>query len=208
VTKSRSRGFVVLAWAIASGCSGWLSGTESNVPSSRLTAEEYTSPDSEYRVRIPPLVHPGARIDETVGAAGQRAVGFIDDFGRFYVIQCAHRASPDVTLDSMASTSTAGVVVKERQVVETRLGRELRILGFHERGSPMIRRTNQAGTTVEKRMDVVEAWTFFVTKDLEFRIAAGITVLEGVDRDTLFPKAKQQLDEFVAGLTPRGESHS
>src|SRR5258706_476599 len=103
-----SRGFVVLACSVAAGCAGWLSGTESNVPSSRLTAAEYTSPDSEYKVRIPPLIHPGARIDEAVGAAGQKQVGFIDDLGHLYVIQCARRASPDVTLDSMASTSTAG----------------------------------------------------------------------------------------------------
>jgi hypothetical protein len=203
-----SRAIGALACGIASGCAGWLSGTESNVPSSRLTDKEYTSPDSEYKVRIPPLVRPGARIDETVGAAGQKAVGFIDDLGHVYVIQCAHRASPDVTLDSMASTSTAGVVVKDRQVVETLHGRELRILGFHERGSPMISQTSKNGTTVEKRMDLVEAWTFFVTKDFEFRIEAGITVLEGVDRETLYPKAQKQLDDFAAGLTPRAASRS
>ena len=195
----------VLLLGLLSACIGPVAAVQSNVPSSRLTAEQYSSPNGEFHVRVPSLVHPGARIEEAVGPSGELAVAFADELGHAYAIQWARHSAPMPTLESIEQDFAANAVVKEHGVVSSTTRRELRMAGFHAGGSPLVSQTKQDGNTVFKRRDLVEAWCIFFVKEMEYRVKAGVTVLDGVDAATLIPKAKADLDQFLAGLVIQGQ---
>jgi hypothetical protein len=195
---------VVLLLGLLLACIGPIASVQSNVPSSRLTAEQYTSPNGEFHVGVPPLLHPGAQIQEVVGPSGELAVAFTDEFGHAYAIQWAHLAAPLPTLESIEQDFAAEAVVKEHGIVTSTRGRELRMAGTHAGGSPLVSQTTRNGDLVVKRLDLVEAWCIFFAKDIEYRIKAGVTVLDGVDAATLIPKAKADLDHFLAGFVIQG----
>lgn len=196
---------VVLLFGVLAACIGPTASVQSNVPSSRLTTEQYTSPAGEFHVRVPPLLHPGARIEEVVGPSGELAVAFADELGHAYAIQWAHLAAPLPRLESIELDFAAEAAVKEHGIENSARGRELRMAGFHAGGSPLVSQTRQNGNLVVKRRDLVEAWCIFFLKDIEYRVKAGVTVMDGVDAATLIPRAKADLDQFLAGLVTQGQ---
>src|SRR5262245_5030 len=197
--------FVGLLVGLLMACVGPIAPVQSNVPSSRLTAEQYTSPNGEFHVRLPPLLHPGARIEEVVGPSGELAAAFADELGHVYAIQWARLTAPLPTLESIEQEFAVEAVVKEHGIASSGRGRELRMAGFHPGGSPLVSQTQQGGNLVVKRRDLVEAWSIFFVKEIEYRVKAGVTVMDGVDAATLIPKAKADLEQFLVGLVNRGQ---
>ena len=196
---------IVFSCGMATACSGPMASVQSNVPSSRLTAEEYTSPKGEFRVTIPPLVHPGARIDEATGQSGEMATVFADEMGHVYVIQWWPATDSSVTLESLAKAFSAEPSVKENGIVSSARGRELRMAGLHAGGSPICRQTRQDGNLTVKRADLVEAWSIFFVKGFQYQVKAGVTVTGSASTDTLIPGAKKDLEGFLGGLVIQGQ---
>jgi hypothetical protein len=196
---------IVISCGLATACLGSMASVQSNVPSARLTAEEYTSPNGEFRVRIPPLVHPGARIEEVKGQSGEMASAFADELGHVYVIQWWPAIDPSPTLESISQGYSVEPGVKENGIINSVRGRELRMAGLHAGGSPLSSQTSQNGKTVFKRSDIVEAWSIFFVKGSQFRVKAGVTVVDSASIDTLIPRAKKDLEAFLTGLVIQGQ---
>jgi hypothetical protein len=76
--------------------------------------------------------------------------------------------------------------------------------GVNECGSPLLGQTHQDGNEVYKHCDLVEAWSIFFAKGLQFRVKAGVTVTGAATVDTLIPGAKKDLDAFLDGLVIAG----
>lgn len=125
-----------------------------------VRAEIYTSPDGDFRVRVPPLVKPGARIRDGLYAPDRFSVEFSDDFCRVYVIARRPGELADQSLESWFDEVLApelkqkpGLVLLERENVSTKLGVAVLQFATQAEGAPCVR---QRGTTegfVEEKPD-------------------------------------------------------
>ena len=65
MTMPRHSGLSLFLLVTLAGCATLPSASVmTNVPSDRLSHATYTSPDGGYTVTLPPLIQPGARIEE------------------------------------------------------------------------------------------------------------------------------------------------
>jgi hypothetical protein len=100
----------------------------------------------------------------------------------------------------MSRAFSAEPTVKENGIISSVRGRELRMAGLHAGGSPLYSQTHQDGNLVVKRGDLVEAWSIFFANGFQFQVKAGVTVPDATSSDTLIPRAKKDLEEFLDGL--------
>src|SRR6266704_3323348 len=101
------------------------------------------------------LATPGAKVEERQVDATTRGVFFADDFGTvYYVLQMDHREAR-LTLEQQAEQFQTGNQFREKQFVETRRGRELRVAGIHEGASPIVSRIKEQGQWVERKNNLI-----------------------------------------------------
>ncbi len=180
---------------------------KSDVPSSRLENGIYTSPDNEFTVRIPDLIQPGLRIDERQINPATWGVFFADDFGRVYTVLKSEMRVRELTIEEIATDFEVGELLYEKEFIETARGRELRLAGLSEGGSPLITWSKVDGQWVESRNDLFEAWSVFVHGPTMYTFKVGITPL-GIDRakpdtEAIIENAKQRLEIFLGTLSLR-----
>ncbi len=196
----------------------------SSVPSTRLENGIYTSPDNEFSVRIPDvLIEPGIRIDERQINPATWGVIFADDFGRVYTVLKSETRGRELTIEEIATDFEVGELLHEKEFIETVRGRELRLAGLSEGGSPLITRSRVEGQWVENSNDLIEACTMFLHGPTMYTIKVGITPLDfdpemmrggrlvmgpGDDRakpetEAIIENAKQRLEIFLRTLSLR-----
>jgi hypothetical protein len=195
----------------------------SNVPSTRLENGIYTSPDNEFSVRIPDLFQPGTRINERQINPATWGVFFVDDFGRIYTVLKSEMFGRELTIEEIATDFEVGELLHEKEFIETARGRELRLAGLSEGGSPLISRTMVDGQWVVTRNDLIEAWSVFLHGSTMYTVTVGITPLnfapemmrDGVlvrrsgddsakpETEAIIKNAKQRLDIFLGTLSLR-----
>ena len=156
----------------------------SNVSSTRLENGIYTSPDNGFSVRIPDLIQPGYRIDERQINAVTWGVVFADDFGRVYTVYKTEIHGQKPTIEEIATDFEVGELLHEKVFIETNRGRELRLAGLSEGGSPLITRSMVEGQWVETTNDLIEAWAVFFHGPTLYTFKVGITPLE-IDPETM-----------------------
>ena len=189
--------------ALLAGCMGSLIPQTSNVPSTRL-GSSYASPGGEYTVKVPFLVKPGARIQEGTDPPNQFVV-FADDFGTLYRILSRDNQTGEVTFEQLESGLRIGESpfgpIREKEVVTTIRGQELRFLALMEKGSPLVSRSTVDGKIVERALDLVEAVSIFIHGNRVYTVSAGVTPLSGQSEAAASAKAKENLETFLAGLS-------
>ncbi len=198
-----SKGLAVgLASLLAGSVCSWIPQT-SNAASSRL-GSSYASPGGEYTVTVPYLVKPGARIQEGTDPPNQFVV-FADDFGTQYRILSRDNQTGEVTFEQLESGLRIGETpfgpIREKEVVTTSRGQEIRLLSLTEDGSPLVSRSKVDGKTVERALDLIEAVSIFIHGDRVYTVSAGVTPLFGQSEAAASAKANENLETFLAGLS-------
>ncbi len=168
----RTTGLVVTI--ALSGLAGCVSGIHSNVPPNRLMDGRYVSPDGRFTLEVPRLVQSGMRVAERRTAPDTTGIFFADDFGTIYYLLRTDNREHRFTMEQLAEEYRAKDSIRESFLIETGRGRELRLAGVNEGGSPMVSRITKDGETVEKRNDQVEAWSVFIHGDELYQLTAGI----------------------------------
>ncbi len=194
---------VVGSWLLLS-CA-FATTVQTNVPSERLTEQTYISPDRGYTVRLPPLVRPGARIEERQTSPVAHGVFFADDFGKVYYILRTDNTKTQLTLEKISEDFKIGEFLREKQYATTDRGKELRLLGINKGASPIVTRVRDKGEWIERKNDLYEAWSIFTHAAYIYQVTAGVTALQGQSEADMFNRAKRNLDEFLMGLTIKPE---
>ncbi len=171
-----------------------------NIPSDRLSSETYTSPGGEYTVKIPPLLRPGTRIEERQINPLTNGVFFADDLGRAYIILISDNQETGFTLDTIAKDFQVGEFLREKEIIDTGHGPELRLVAINKGGSPLVTRTNVSGAWETKKNDLVEARTIFLHGNYIYDIGAGVTPLHEESESKLMAMAARNLEQFLRGL--------
>ncbi len=172
----------------------------SDVPSGRL-GSSYASPGGDYTVKVPSLVKPGARIQEGTDPMNQYVL-FADDFGKLYRILSRDNQTGEVTFEQLESGLRIGGPIREKEVVTTIRGQEIRLLSLMEEGSPLVSQSTVDGKTVEKELDLVEAVSIFLHGNRVYTVSAGVTPwATGLSEAAASAKAKENLETFLAGLS-------
>ena len=208
MSKKFTRIALFLAYFLLAGCVysvGSLVAQTSNVPSSRL-GTSYASPGGEYTVSVPWLLKPGARIEEGTDPPTQFVL-FADNYGQLYRIQSRDNQTGEVTFEQLESGAGIGESpfgsIREKEVVRTIRGRELRLLTLIEEGSLMVSRSRVDGQTVVSVPDLVEARSIFIHGNRVYQMSAGITlgISFGGSEAAATAQAKEKLETFLAGLS-------
>ncbi len=172
----------------------------SDVPSSRL-GSSYASPGGDYTVKVPSLVKPGARIQEGTDPLNQYVL-FADDFGKLYRILSRDNQTGEVTFEQLESGLRIAGPIREKEVVTTIRGQEIRLLSLMEEASPLVSQSTVDGKTVEKELDLVEAVSIFLHGNRVYTVSAGVTPwATGLSEAAASAKAKENLETFLAGLS-------
>jgi hypothetical protein len=172
-----------------------------NVPSERLTRETYASPDGGYTVTLPPLIKPGARIEERQTSPVTHGSFFADDFGKAYYILRTDNTKTKFTLEQISDDFKVGEFLREKQYISADRGKELRLVGINKGGSPIVSLTKEKGEWVQRKNDLYEAWSIFIHGVHIYQVTAGVTSLQKESENALFDRAKRNLEEYLKGLS-------
>ena len=193
----------VLAHAFLTGC---VAGIATNVPNARLEKGYYVSPGGEYRIFIPHLITPGARIEERQVDSKNHGIYFADDFGRVFYILQTDNSKTKFSLESIAN-EFSGPMVREKYFTTTSSGSELRLTRINAGASPLITRSREEGKRITRKNDLFEAWSIFLHDDRIYQVTVGVTRIGSPSKSELefLQEAKSSLDAFLKGLVMTGK---
>lgn len=173
---------------------------QGNIPKSRLKDGTYTSEDGGFELTVPALITPGARAEERQIKQGQMGVFFADDFGTLYYVMRTDNTPLGYDMDKIAAGYTIGDALREKQIVPTARGSELRLAAVLPGGSPIAQETKAKGKTTLLKLDLHQALSLFVAGSNIYEVAAGVTATHQEADAEMLDRAKQRLDAFLRGL--------
>jgi len=190
---------IAIAVGVLVGSGAIAAHLKSNIPAKRLKDGTYISPDASFDLTVPPLITPGAKAEERQLPEGGMTVVFYDDLGNmYYVIWTENPRKLD--LDTIAAGYTINESLREKQIVPTPRGSELRIVLFRPGASPTVVKSEVNGTVTYPKLDLYEAHSLFVTDRYVYEVTAGVSALPERSGPELFARAKEHLEPFLAGL--------
>lgn len=171
-----------------------------------LANGKYSFPGDKVTVKAPPLLEPGAKIRDEKSAAVIQVI-FTDDLGTFYRVIVLDNSRGEYNLDDVLNTFDG---IREKQMVETSRGRELRVIDVEKEGAEISVTTmtrDEAGKSkVEKRIpDLLTANAAFVGNGLIIHVVAGMPIFDAAKVETLITTVKERLDKFLAGVEVSAE---
>jgi ankyrin repeat protein len=173
---------------------------EGNVPADRLKGNMYTSADGAFELSLPTLIMPGAKGEERQIGQGQQGVFFADDLGNTYYVIRTDNTQLKYDLEKIAEGYTINEALREKQIVPTARGSELRMAGVMPGGSPIAKETKVKQETVVQKLDLHQAMSLFVTDTDIYEVAAGVTATHQEADADMIARAKERLDAFLGGL--------
>ena len=173
---------------------------QGNIPPARLADDTYTSPDGGFVVALPPLVTPGAKAEERQVSAVQFGVFFTDDFGNVYYILQTDNTRLKYDLEAIAAGYTINDALREKEIVPTERGSELRMAGVLPGSSPLVQVTKVKGKTTRQNLDLHQAMSLFVADMHIYEVVAGVTATHQESDDEMLVLARQRLKDFLGGL--------
>jgi hypothetical protein len=173
--------------------------TQGNIPAARLDGRTYTSPDGGFDLAVPPLITPGARAEERQVDQGM-GVFFADDLGNSYYVMRTDNTQLKYDLEKLAAGYTINESLREKAIVATARGSELRLAGVMPGGSPIAQETKVKKETVLQKLDLHQAMSLFVTEAYIYEVAAGVTATNQQSDAEMVARAKERLDAFLGGL--------
>jgi len=194
----------VIAASILIGV-GWAIGGEAfaarfkgNIPKSRLDDNSYTNWDGGFELTPPPLITPGAKAEERQIGPAEKAVVFVDDFGSMYYVIRTDNTDSKRDLETVAAGYTLNESLREKTIVSTARGSELRLAGVVP--GPMVKETRANGKITQKTLDSHRATSLFIAGSYIYEVMAGVTATHGESDAEMFAIAKKKLDAFLGGL--------
>jgi len=103
-------------------------------------------------------------------------------------------------LEKVAAGYTTNEALREKQIVPTGRGSELRLAGVLPGGSPIVQETKVKQKTAQQKLDLHQAMSLFVTDTHIYEVAAGVTATHQESDAEMFARAKEHLDAFLGGL--------
>jgi hypothetical protein len=201
-TRAASAIFFIACGAVLGACTTAIAaGLQGNIPANRLDGNTYTSPNREFSLTLPPLVTPGAKAEERQMGGVQTGVFFADDLGNVYYVLRTDNTRLKYDLEKVAAGYTVNDALREKQIVPTARGSELRLAGILPQSSPIVRQTKVNGKTTQQKLDLHQAMSLFVTDTHIYEVAAGVTATRQESDAEMFARAKQHLDAFLSGLS-------
>jgi hypothetical protein len=173
---------------------------EGNVPADRLKGNMYTSADGAFELSLPTLIMPGAKGEERQIGQGQQGVFFADDLGNMYYVIRTDNTQLKYDLNKIAEGYTISEALREKQIVPTARGSELRMAGVMPGSSPIAKETKVKQETVLQKLDLHQAMSLFVTDTDIYEVAAGVTATHQEADADMIARAKERLDAFLGGL--------
>jgi hypothetical protein len=171
-----------------------------NIPAKRLKGDTYASPDGVFDLTVPPLMTPGAKAEERQLGQGRMTVVFYDDLGNTYYVIWTDNTQSKTDLETIAAEHTINESLREKQIVPTPRGSELRIALFRAGASPALVRRQVNGEITYPKLDLYEAHSLFVTDQYVYEVTAGVTAGHPRPDAEFFALAKEHLEAFLAGL--------
>lgn len=188
---------------LLAGASGHAEPRLTKVPGKRFARGLYTAPDAEFTLRGDEWLLPGARAEEEQVASSSRGATFTDDFGGVYSVMRTSGVSESITLEAIGEGFKINDSLREKEIVTTDHGRELRLLGVARGASPMVRREREGKDWIERKLDLYQAMSVFIDHGALYRVTAGVSPLGEESEAMMFERAKRKLEAMLAGLTIR-----
>ena len=180
----------------------------------RIRNDVYTSPDGSFRAKVPPLVRPGARIEDGTPGAGGFFVSFRDDLCRVYMITEQTSTLEEQSLESWISQRVlpplqrVNAQLREQRTVETRWGPAVFIRYREPQGGRCVTRwvsspRDETPPVAEDMPDAEVAMYVLRSGRYVYRIVYGAS--EGVASNGSFFAAQilpveEKLDRFLEGF--------
>ena len=185
----------MLAFALLLGVS-----LQGNIPKDRLDGVTYTSPDGSYQLAVPPLVTPGAKAEERQIGPGEAGVFFMDDLGTMYYVIRSDNRTAKQDLEKLAASLTINDVIREKQIISTARGSELRLAAYQPGASPMLAETKVKKKTVQTKLDFFKAESLFLSGDDMYDVCAAVSGKPEDSVDQKLALAKERLQILLDGL--------
>lgn len=176
---------------------------QGNIPATRLQGGTYTSPDGAFELTLPPLINPGAKAEERQISEGQSGVFFADELGNMYYVIRTDNGQSRYDLEKVAAGYTVNEVVREKQIVPTARGSELRLAAVMPERSPIAQEIQVERKTVLKKLDLHESMSLFIAGAYLYEVVAGVTATHQETEAEMLARAKERLEAFLAGLRIR-----
>ena len=132
--------------------------------------------------------------------AAQTGVFFADDLGNVYYVLRTDNTQSKYDLEKVAAGYTINDALREKQIVPTVRGSELRLAAVLPGSSPILRTTKGKGKTAQPHLDLHQAMSLFLSDMHIYEVAAGVTATHQESDAEAFALAKHHLDEFLGGL--------
>jgi hypothetical protein len=191
---------IALGACLVVGTSALAAGLTGNIPASRLDGTTYTSPDGGFELTLPPLMAPGAKAEERQLNEWQMGVFFADDLGNVYYVIRTDNTQLKYDLEKVAAGYTINDELREKQIVPTQRGSELRLAEVLRGRSPIVAETKVKRKTTRKNLDLHQASSHFVSDTHIYEVAAGMTATHQESDTEMLSRAKQRLDAFLGAL--------
>lgn len=172
----------------------------------KLSNGEYAFPSGKLKLKIPPLVEPGAKIrDEKADDVTQ--VILTDDFGAFYRVVVLDNSRGEYEVEAVVNVFKG---IREKEMRTTSRGKELRVVDLEKEGAELVvttMKTDDHGQTkVEQRVpDLLTANAAFAADHLLVHVVAGMPVMEADKIEGLTSRVKERLDKFLLGIVVLGD---
>lgn len=180
----------------------------------RIKDDVYTSPDGSFRVQVPALARPGAKIQDGTAAPGVFFVSFSDDLCRAYQVTERVTNLGDQSLESWIDQNIVPKLrevngwVLERRTVKTRLGPAVFFRYRQPQGGPCSTRPVSSGR--EERPvagdipDAQVAMYLLRSGPFVYRIVygAGEDMAYGRTFDAQMFPVEEKLNRFFEGFEP------
>ena len=127
---------------------------------------------------------------------------FVDDFGGAYSVMRTVDAET-LTVERIAEGFTVSDLLREKEIVTTSRGEELRLLGIDRGGSPTVIRTREGKEWSERKADLFSAWSVFLDHGVMYRVTASVSQLQHESDALLFERAKRKLESMLSQLSIR-----
>ncbi|MBX7219793.1 MAG: hypothetical protein K1Y36_07595 [Blastocatellia bacterium] len=167
----------------------------------KLAKGTYTFPDGKIKVKVPPLLEPGAKVrDEKVEVLTQ--VIFTDDLGTFYRVVVVNNVPPVTTLDRIQGVFKNPQSKKE---IMTARGREVHLIDLEPEGAEIrvtsfIKDHNNQFVSSTMTPDLLTANVLFETDHAIIHVIAGIPLFQDAAVENKTDLVKEKLKRFLEGV--------
>ncbi|RMH39664.1 MAG: hypothetical protein D6694_10950 [Gammaproteobacteria bacterium] len=177
----------------------------------RLDNGVYVSPYGDFRVTVPPLLQPGAKIADGIYGPGRFSVEFSDGQCRVYAVARREDGATNESLDVWFDRALAphlknrGIIIRERENIRTESGPAVLILAKHPHGAPCVVVEPKSTGYVETKGDVELG--MFVLRKGPYLYQIMYEVGEGVPGFIPIRPVKELLRKFFEGFAFLGPEH-